>query len=447
MPSRPEEFNGDEVMRRPRLLVIFSVVLTVITLHGRLNAQSGPSQFVTFKDFLASTTAADSGEFLARPTSHVKAATELEQMRGHILTMYDGIEVSHSFLLHSQYFDCVPIERQPSVRLLGLKGIAQPPPLAASQNRLFAGPAEGADQVGAEDEFDEFGNSARCEEGTIPMRRITLDELSRFATLQDFFKKAPDAAPQAPAPTHKYAYTNQTVDNFGGNSALNLWRPRVATNLGEIFSLSQVWYTGGVGAGLQTAEGGWQNYPGKYHTQSSVLFIYWTADAYQTTGCYNLDCAAFVQINGSYTLGGAWARYSTRGGTQYDFTVLWEFFQGNWWLGISGRNPMVWVGYYPGSIYRGGQLTVNAQAITYGGETVGSTSWPPMGSGGWANQSFGYAAYQRQVFYIDTTYTSQWANLTAQQPSPCYSVNGPTWGGNQTWGIYFYFGGPGGRGC
>jgi hypothetical protein len=441
-------------MKKARLLVVLSVALVVITLHGRLNAQPGPSQFVTFKEFLASTTAADSGEYLARPTSRVKAATELEQMRGHILIMYDRIEVSHSFLLHSQYFDCVPTERQPSVRLLGLKSIAEPPPMAATaQNRLSAGPAEGADQVGSADEVDEFGNSARCEEGTVPMRRITLDELSRFATLQDFFKKTPDAEPRAPAPTHKYAYFNQTVDNFGGNSALNLWRPHVATNLGEIFSLSQVWYTGGARAGLQTAEGGWQNFPAKYHTQNSVLFIYWTADAYQTTGCYNLDCAAFVQINNSYALGGAWSNYSARGGTQYDFTLVWEFFQGNWWLGISGRNPFVWVGYYPGAIYRGGQLTVNAQTITYGGETVGSAIWPPMGSGDWANREFRFAAYQRQVFYIDTTYTSQWANLTAQQPSPCYSVNGPiwgwngTWGWDPTWGIYFYFGGPGGRGC
>jgi hypothetical protein len=439
--------KGDEVVRKTTL--VFSVIWALVTVNGRLNAQSGPSQFVPFKEFIANTTAANSAEYLTQSTNHVKNASEFEDLRQHILTMYQGVEVSHSFVLHSQYFDCVPTNQQPSVRLLGLKSTAQPPPMPAlGQDGLTTEAGEGAKQVGPGDEFDEFGNPTHCEENTIPVRRITLDELSRFETLQDFFKKSPDSVAGA-AVTHKYAYANQTVNNFGGNSALNLWRPPVDTSKGEVFSLSQVWYSGGSGNSLQTAEGGWQNYPGKYGTQNSVLFIYWTADGYQTTGCYNLDCAAFVQTNNSYTLGGQWSNYSTLGGTQYDFTVVYELYRGNWWFGISAKNPFVWVGYYPGSLYRGGQLTMNAQTITYGGETTGSTIWPPMGSGQWAgNAGFGRAAYQRQIFYVDTTYASQWANLTPQQPSPnCYNLSGPIWGGNQIWGIYFYFGGPGGREC
>jgi hypothetical protein len=332
--------------------LIFSVIWALVTLNGRLNAQSGQTQFVQFSDFVTSTATTDSNEYIGRATSQVKDAADFVQMRQHILTMYQGVEVTHSFVSHSQYFDCVPAQEQPSVRLLGLKNIAQAPPLPAlSESSLGTGTTEGAEQVGPGDEFDEFGNPVQCEENTIPMRRITLDELSRFETLQDFFKKTPDNVDGA-AVTHKYAYANQTVNNFGGNSALNLWRPPVSTRLGEVFSLSQVWYSGGAGNGLQTAEGGWQNYPGKYGTQNSVLFIFWTADGYQTTGCYNLDCPAFVQTNKSYTLGGQWANYSTLGGQQYAFTLVYELYKGNWWLGISGQNPFAWVGYYPGAIYR-----------------------------------------------------------------------------------------------
>ena len=47
---------------------------------------------------------------------------------------------------------------------------------------------------------DPFGNKISCDTGSIPMRRLTLENLSRFRTLQDFFSKPPSprstAAPQ-----------------------------------------------------------------------------------------------------------------------------------------------------------------------------------------------------------------------------------------------------------
>ncbi len=36
---------------------------------------------------------------------------------------------------------------------------------------------------------DRFGNKQYCEQGFIPMRRITLDDLVRYETLGDFFNK------------------------------------------------------------------------------------------------------------------------------------------------------------------------------------------------------------------------------------------------------------------
>jgi hypothetical protein len=140
---------------------------------------------------------------------------------------------------------------------------------------------------------------------------------------------------------------------------------------------------------------------------------------------------------------GGFTNYSTQGGTQYEFTAEYYLYQGNWWLALGGA----WVGYYPGTLYRGGQMTRNAQVIEYGGETVGTTIWPPMGSGRWASARWRYAANQRNVFYIDTNSVTWWANLTAVQPSPCYSTAGPYFSTQSGWGIYFFFGGPGGRGC
>jgi hypothetical protein len=144
----------------------------------------------------------------------------------------------------------------------------------------------------------------------------------------------------------------------------------------------------------------------------------------------------------------SWAAYSVRGGVQYIIRMQWQLWNGNWWLEIEGGAGAAWVGYYPGRPFNGGQLTRNATAITYGGETVGTNNWPPMGSGGFAAGGFGQAAYQRTVFYIDAAGVSRWSNLAGQQPSPlCYTFafTGAAAGG--AWGSYFFFGGPGGAGC
>jgi len=427
--------------------------LLLMALNAAMYAENAPAQFVPFANFIQSVNTADSAAYVGQPGNQVQDAASFEQMRQHILTMYNGVAVSHSFVVDSQHFDCIPINQQPSIRLLGINNVAaSPPDSLLTQPVSDASSVLESSQIGADQQSDQFGNSMQCEDGTIPMGRITLETMSQFANLQAFFAKGPGGAGQLPsedataappaAPAHKYAYFLQNVNNRGGNSGLNLWRPPVNTSLGEVFSLSQQWYAS-LSSPTQTAEVGWQNFPAMYHTQNSVLFIYWTADGYRHTGCYNLTCPAFVQINRNWHFGSGFTHYSTPGGTQWEFTAEYYLYEGNWWLALGGA----WVGYYPGTLYRGGQLTRNAQVIEYGGETVGTTIWPPMGSGRRASAGWRYAANQRDVFYIDTNSKTWWANLTPMQPSPCYSTAGPYFLAQQGWGIYFFFGGPGGRGC
>ena len=138
----------------------------------------------------------------------------------------------------------------------------------------------------------------------------------------------------------------------------------------RIFSLAQHWYAGGIGPKLQTVEVGWQVYPQKYGNANPALFIYWTADDYTTTGCYNLDCHAFVQTSPHWTFGGAISPVSTIGGTQYELEVFFLLYENNWWLYLKGTDASSAVGYFPTSLFNGGQLATNATDIDYGGETV-----------------------------------------------------------------------------
>lgn len=240
--------------------------------------------------------------------------------------------------------------------------------------------------------------------------------------------------------THRWAWGEQNIDNRGGDSRLNVWKPNSSPG---VFSLSQHWYVGGEGSGKQTVEGGWQVFPDKYDTNDPVLFIFFTPDNY-STGCYNLDCSGFVQVDNSWVLGGSLIPFSADGDTQYIIRMQWQLYEGNWWLFVKGSGDYIAVGYYPGSLFNGGQMSRNAQYVKYGGETASNTAGETgqMGSGQFASAGWRHAAYQRTIYYIDTSLVSHWTNLSAHQPSSsCYTIDMHNTTAS-SWATYFYFGGP-----
>lgn len=409
-----------------------------------------------FSSFLEKTQASTNEALKTSDGLYIAEESELEQMRQQILNKYDGIDVQHSYLDEAgQVWDCIPIEQQPSLRGSQV-GVATPTDLPTSEQEVQELETRGhlIEPHDCPGQTDRLGNEMSCPPGTIPIRRVTLSEMARFRTLRDFFQKAPDGG-QHPrlsgararlAASHKYAHAYQYVNNVGGQSHLNIWQPAIHTGATQIFSLSQHWYAGGSGSSLQTVECGWQVYPGKYGNANANLFIYWTADGYNNTGCYNLDRSAFVQTNPKWNLGGHLRPVSTTGGTQYQMFFSFFLYQDNWWLYLQGGAASDAVGYYPTSLFSGGQLATNATEIDYGGETVGTTSWPPMGGGAFANQGWQKAACQSDIrYYPPGSKNPKEASLTGSQRSPyCYTIDVSNSG---SWNEHFYFGGPGGSYC
>ena len=128
------------------------------------------------------------------------------------------------------------------------------------------------------------------------MRRLTLEELTRFATLGDFLLRGRgpvthngESLPPA-AGQKRYATELQRVNNLGTISEISLWDPPVGD--GNEFWLAQQWVSGGTGDSLQTIEGGWIKYPTAFNkSPHSVLFIFYTSNNYKRGfGCYNLEC-------------------------------------------------------------------------------------------------------------------------------------------------------------
>ncbi len=280
-----------------------------------------PKGFESLRAYVDSVNSAEHSAYAAKAQSKIAHEDAFGEMKAHILKLYDKVEAPHSFMDETgAIFDCVPIKQQPA-----LKG---------TDERVPKAPDLPSTETGGEDErkdvlfpaplaankLDHFGNVMHCPEGTIPMRRVTLEDMTRFPTLRDFFRKAPREVgrpPRATEPptvpaTHRWAHAYQNVNNGGGHSFLNLWDPPIGAN--QIFSLSQHWYVAGSGGKLKTVECGWQVYPGRLGDARAHLFTYYTADDYQTTGCYDLTCGAFVQTSSSFAPGMALGAVSVVGG-------------------------------------------------------------------------------------------------------------------------------------
>ena len=174
-----------------KILSTFTLCLVGCLVAAEASAQvapkAAPSQFKEFRTFLENTRSAPATNYLGRPGNKVRDVAALEEMRRHILRMYTDMPVISSFERDGQTFDCVPVMQQPSVRLRGTRQLASPPPAPIGPNIDL--PDATRPQVPPGQNFDPHGNLKSCTSGNIPIRRVTLEEMSRFETLEHFFQK------------------------------------------------------------------------------------------------------------------------------------------------------------------------------------------------------------------------------------------------------------------
>lgn len=285
-----------------------------------------------------------------------------------------------------------------------------------------------------------------CPDGTIPIRRTMEQDMLRASSVRRFGRKKiiNRVRRDTSGNGHEHAIGYVTGDQYyGAKASINVWAPLVE-NPNE-FSLSQMWViSGSFGDDLNTIEAGWQVSPELYGDSYPRFFTYWTTDAYQATGCYNLLCSGFVQTNSKIAIGAAISPTSSYSGGQFDISLLiWKDPKhGNWWLEFGSG---ILVGYWPSFLFS--HLGDHASMIQFGGEVVnlgssGSHTSTQMGSGHFAEEGFAKASYFRNMQVVD------WDNnliplsnlrVLADHPN-CYDIQG---GFNNAWGNYFYYGGPG----
>ncbi|MCO5597410.1 hypothetical protein L7F22_051487 [Adiantum nelumboides] len=293
-----------------------------------------------------------------------------------------------------------------------------------------------------------------CPNGTIPIRRTTEADLLRATKFSKYGKKhhrpvqPPPKAPKIRNALnengHQHAIAYTEGDNYyGAKAVINVWNPLI--QVPNEFSLSQIWVLAGSFDGdLNSIEAGWQVSPDLYGDNNTRLFTYWTSDAYQGTGCYNLLCSGFIQISDRIALGATISPVSTYNDNQFDIEILiWKDPRGgNWWMSF-GRNSVL--GYWPSSLFS--YLSDAATMVEWGGEVVNSEPGgrhtdTEMGSGHFASEGFGKASYFANLQIVDATNNLRTPSTidTFSENSGCYDVQD---GFNTEWGYYFYYGGPG----
>ncbi|CAN1294798.1 hypothetical protein LINPERPRIM_LOCUS22599 [Linum perenne] len=258
--------------------------------------------------------------------------------------------------------------------------------------------------------------NGKCAEGTIPIRRTKKEDVLRASSVKRYGKKKHRTIPKPKSAEpdlinqsgHQHAIAYVQGDKyFGAKGTINVS-------------------------------------PDLYGDNNTRLFTYWTSDAYQATGCYNLLCSGFIQINSEIAMGASISPVSGYRNSQYDISILiWKDpKEGHWWMQFG--NDYV-LGYWPSFLFS--YLADSASMIEWGGEVVntepdGQHTSTQMGSGHFPEEGFGKSSYFRNIQVVDES-----NNLKAPkglgtftEQSNCYDVQT---GSNGDWGHYFYYGGPG----
>lgn len=421
---------------------IFIALAVVAALLALVFSFSGPEQVL-----ISSQDSTDPYR-LAIP-ERVKGPDERHKMEQYVAKLQKEKKIVKTFTgMSGEIIDCVDVLSQPALHRSGMeKHVVQfaPRNLPRKPSKAKAEVADLTPKL----LYQLTGET--CPEKTAPMPRLTLKTLTRFRTLDDFFKKMSsfekpfggNGGDDTPPP-HEWAHAARNVANWGAEASFNLWSPYVERH--DEFSLSQMWVTRGSGASLDTVEAGWQVYEDLYGDNRAHLFIYFTPDNYGSGGCYNLSCDGFVQVSNTIYPGAGFTVYSQTNGAQYSIRLLWykDGTNGHWWF----RYGDTWVGYYPRELFDANGLRNQADTIDFGGEIVnrnsnGRHTRTDMGSGAFPAGGFGVAAYTRTIRYVDTSNTYQQAtNLNrAANFSAWYDIT--LFSSTGSWGQYFYFGGPG----
>ncbi|KAB8098984.1 hypothetical protein EE612_028761 [Oryza sativa] len=319
-------------------------------------------------------------------------------------------------------YDCIDINRQPAFNhpLLKDHKIQLKPnsfPVGIDVENPFMYPISEAQLPTAE-----------CPTGTIPI--LCNNRQENIST------KSTDAI--GTSQQQEVAGIKYFDDIYGTQAAINIYEPMVKHH----WDLSGSWIQIENGPDVIGA-GSWVS-PSFSGDSFARFHISWR-DEVQNKSCNNHKCPGFVQVSSSVVLGGRIQPVSVYNGPQYAIKVL--IFKDpkteNWWL-VYGEEKTA-IGYWPSSQFS--YMKEMASKALWGGYVQGPTASedsPQMGSGHFASEGYGKAAFVRDIQVVNED------NMRVI-PNPVKADPGSTnrrkytyeYYGHNPNGMHVYYGGPG----
>ncbi|KAI4315380.1 hypothetical protein L6164_028195 [Bauhinia variegata] len=308
-----------------------------------------------------------------------------------------------------EIIDCVNIYEQPSLSHPLLKGhkIKMKPSFVPKMEHDPDKYPEKAKQV------DFLSQRRACPMGTVPIRRTTKKDLITSQILMKSLRKPIDNK----AGVETSAVGMKGIQYNGVYAGMNIHNPNTADKLE--FSKTAMW----LASGDEILAVGWIVLEELLGDNKTRFFTSWTVDGGQQTGCYNTFCRGFIQVHPSVHPGIPFNNISVIGGDQWEakFLIFRDRYTGDWWVVAGGTYERI--GYWPKSLF--GSLAESGGTIVAWGGQVGTLTDvdPPMGSGHYAEEGFGKAAFIRSLQFLDDQYShihANWDQLPQVKTCPKY---------------------------
>nr|XP_040249854.1 uncharacterized protein LOC109778881 isoform X2 [Aegilops tauschii subsp. strangulata] len=233
-------------------------------------------------------------------------------------------------------------------------------------------------------------------------------------------------------------------DVYGARAIINVYEPKVKKSSKDLSATSiQIDNFGPFG--LDSIAAGYSVAPNLAGDSSARFHVSWGEEGGQSKSCYDHTCPGFVQVNHNFVLGGRLQPVSVYNGKQYVITVLIykDLMTKNWWVTYGKDNTPI--GYWPNSLFT--YLKDKGNFTLWGGYVAGPTASsdsPQMGSGHFATEGYGKAAFVKGVQIVDENGNLDILNvnkaLVVSSDSTKYTVAGYDF---DKYGMHMYYGGPG----
>uniref|UniRef100_A0ACD5W7D4 Uncharacterized protein n=1 Tax=Avena sativa TaxID=4498 RepID=A0ACD5W7D4_AVESA len=232
-------------------------------------------------------------------------------------------------------------------------------------------------------------------------------------------------------------------DFYGVRATINVYEPKVKKDSKDL-SQSGIQIDNGPRGHVGSIAACYSVAPSFVGDSFARFYVAWR-DGILNKSCYDHTCPGFVQVSHNVGLGGRILPVSVYNGPQYVINIL--IFKDpktkNWWLAYGEENTPI--GYWPSSLFS--YIKDKGNFSYYGGHVWGPTASsdsPQIGSGHFASEGNGKAAFMRNIQIVDgnnkLVTPDRYKDVVGTSDMRKYSVDGYEVNNH---GVHMYYGGPG----